>query len=333
MAPGHGVVVGVGVVVQARDHHARRGKARIEIGVAVGDVAARDAGQPDDLAQAQQALELGLAGLLAQAGVAVGIEHAALGDDRRARAVDLDAAAFEHEPRAQALHLGGVGHVLGHFGVARMRLLVAPAVEVEIDAGPFARAVAHEHGAGVAHPQVVHRLHLERHAVAAQARGQVVLLLAHQQVHGLEGGDGAGDLRQVLARRLQQAPPPDAFAGAEGHPGGAVRVALVGHVPGVGRRGGGDGRRGPRQRGQAHAVQQAAAGQGKVHVGLRNQGRGRGITPVPVASCSGCRRRPRRWRRCPAARSGGWAGARPVPRGLRCRPRRRRTRAGTPPCR
>lgn len=97
----HTVVGRGGVVVQVRDDHAWAGKAGVEVGVSIGDFFSAQAGQPDHLANAQQRTQ-GLFNLgLAARRVAVVNEHAALGDQRGAFAVDFDAATLQ---RHQARH-------------------------------------------------------------------------------------------------------------------------------------------------------------------------------------------------------------------------------------
>lgn len=199
--------------------------------MAVGDVLARDAGQPDDLLQPQQTAQLRLALGLADARIAVRIEHAAARDDRRALAVHFDAAAFQHELGVDQPRAGAFGHERCDFGVLVVFLLVAPAVEIEADATELARRALHEHGPGVAHPQVVDRMLDELDRRAAQARRDRVILFPHQHLERLVRGDRLRDRGEILAHHGQQPRAPDILARAERHPGRRVRRAFVRHVP------------------------------------------------------------------------------------------------------
>jgi len=122
-------------------------------------------------------------------------------------------------------------HESGHLGVLGKRLLLAPAVEVEVDGGLVTGFGHDEHRAGVAQPQVVVRAGQQLHRVAHQLPGQRQLGRPHQQGHGFVPGDGLGDGGQVPLHFGQKPAAPDLLAGAKGHPGALVRRALVGHAP------------------------------------------------------------------------------------------------------
>ncbi|MNU76433.1 hypothetical protein D3C71_659850 [compost metagenome] len=113
MGSGDLVVVGLGVVVEVGDHHARLDETRIEVDVSIGDVLALDARQPDDFAQPQAFLQLLFDLGLAPVGVAVFIEPAAFSHDPGTVTIHLDATALAHQFTAQVSGLFGLGNQRG----------------------------------------------------------------------------------------------------------------------------------------------------------------------------------------------------------------------------
>ncbi|MOA13639.1 hypothetical protein D3C78_1337010 [compost metagenome] len=76
------------------------------------------------------------------------------------------------------------------------RLLFAPAIEIELHAGPLAILLAHKDGPRVAHPQVIQLGWNERDARIEQLPRTGQFSLPHQHVDGFVGGNGIGDARQ-----------------------------------------------------------------------------------------------------------------------------------------
>ena len=90
--------------------------------------------------------------------VAVRVQQALLGRDERARAVDGDRAAFEHERRTVANEAEARAEACTQRRVGVEGLVfAAPAVEAEVDGPALPRVVGQSDRAGVAHPRVVER--------------------------------------------------------------------------------------------------------------------------------------------------------------------------------
>ena len=85
--------------------------------------------------------------------------------------------------------------------------LLAPGVEAEVDAGPTTRAVQGEGRPAVAHPRVVERELHQLDGPGEHGPGLGGGTVGHHHGHRFEGGDGVGDLGEVLACRRQLVPP------------------------------------------------------------------------------------------------------------------------------
>ena len=76
-------------------------------------------------------------------------DSTALGDDGRALAIDLQRPTFQHQTRGKQRQLRLGADLIGHLAVKAGLLLFAPAVEIELDAGPLAVLLAYKDGAGI----------------------------------------------------------------------------------------------------------------------------------------------------------------------------------------
>jgi hypothetical protein len=121
-----------------------------------------------------------------------------------------------------------------------MGLLVAPAIEVQVEAGQPASAVDQEYRAHVTHPQVVVDQFDDLHVFAACPGGIAGLVGAGDHGNRLEGGDGAGNRGHVAADAGQHGAP-DVAAGWPGHPGAFVWRVVAGCEPALAARGTGGG--------------------------------------------------------------------------------------------
>ena len=231
MLAGHRVVIGLGVVVEVGDDHAFAGKACVEVDVGIGDVLVLDARQPDDFAQAQIGLQLGFDLRPAHARIAVAVDPAALGHDRRAVAINFNATALTGQLTADVGGVGLVAQFISHQGVVSMGLLVAPTVEVEVHQAATALIVHHKAAAKVAHPDVIQR-HTDELDIggAALAFGQRQLRRATEHGHRLVLGDGLGQQRHGVVYRRGPIGP-DARGRAKGQENSLLQLVLIRHVP------------------------------------------------------------------------------------------------------
>ena len=184
--------------------------------------------------QSQQPLQLALAFGLAHVWIAVLVEHATLGDDRRALPVDLDAATFEHQVGFDAAHAGAMRHERGHLGVQIEVLFLAPTVEIEVDAGLLSRLCHDKHRARIAHPEIIVRTYHEVDLVTHELPGLRHIRLTNQHGNRFVSGDAEGDGGEVAPHLRKKLPAPDFSAGTKRHPRALVRLAFVRHVPTAG---------------------------------------------------------------------------------------------------
>ena len=212
------------VRVRLVEHGLEHGPARRDEGADVVDVPVGVAvldqpePEPDDPLGAQLLPQLGLDLLAREPRVAVLLEQALLGRDQRPGAVDADRAALEHEVGGVAARHAELGeHARGELRVLVVGdVLLAPAVEAELDPGAAAVLVADEDRARVARPRVVERQLDDVDAGAAQPPRLRGLARVDGHQHRLEGRDRVGD-RRVVGLRLREPSPPQASARAGQH--------------------------------------------------------------------------------------------------------------------
>lgn len=189
----------------------------------------RTAGQPDDLLDAQGLLEFRLDPVPALAGVAVVVDDRALGDEEGALAIGLEGAALGDQWGLAAGDVVRGQEGAAHPGVVGVLLLVAPAVEVEVDAGDLA-VVLHEHGHRVAGPQVVDGERNDLDVAAARLLGGLLLVGPGQHHDVLVLRDGVGDAGDVLAH-VTEILTPHRLQGGPRHEGACVALPLGAHSP------------------------------------------------------------------------------------------------------
>ncbi|MNM64664.1 hypothetical protein D3C81_760710 [compost metagenome] len=225
------VIVGIGIGIEIGDDHPRFNKARIEIDMRIGDVLALDTRQPDDLAQSQTRLQLFFNFSLAPVGVAVGIDPATFGHDRGAVTIHFNAAALAYQFAAQVSRFSIVSQQSRDTGIVFMLLLVAPAIEVEIDRAQVALLGDHEVGTDVAHPDVI-QFGGDKGGVlaAAQFFRQIAFAGTAQHSDRLVAGDGAGDQADGFLHVGGEVFP-DGLLRAKRDEGALLLVALVRHEP------------------------------------------------------------------------------------------------------
>lgn len=137
---------------------------------------------------------------------------------------------LENQLGVQHLDPGACRDEARDVGVVVEVLLLAPAVEIEVDTCPGA-VPRHEDRPGVPHPEVIERRLDEVDRRTDELAGEPEFLAAHQHRHRLELCDGPRDRRQVAADLRQQPRTPDLLFRSEGHPGSGVWVTLLGHRP------------------------------------------------------------------------------------------------------
>jgi len=128
--------------------------------VAAGLVVHHAPAEPDDLAHAQVFAQppLDVAALTVR--IAVGVEQALLGDERRALTVDVDGTALVNDRGAVAIETLGLEHLARDQivlvpGKIQAATQAAPGVEVPIDTAHGAAAVHDTGWADIAHPGVI----------------------------------------------------------------------------------------------------------------------------------------------------------------------------------
>ena len=218
------------------------------VDVAVGVVAGTAAVEPEDVVDAEVAIEGGFQLLTGDAGVA-GLdrgEETFFGGEEGAFAVGVDGAAFEDEAVRGAVGEGdgwldaghGVvgGDMLGNPVVVNVVGVLGPAVEAPVGEGDLARGGFDEDGAGVAEPDAVGTPGVEvkagevgalaaEHASGTLLGGEVV----DQDVNVFDVREEADDLGVDPGDGLELAGPVGGVVGP-GDPGGGVRGPLGGHA-------------------------------------------------------------------------------------------------------
>ena len=124
-----------------------------------------------------------------------------------------------------------------------MALLVAPAVEVEVERSEGAVIVDDEVGADVAHPDVI-QVAFDELAVVAGAvpLGQFAFAGPAEDSHRLVAGDGLGDAAQG-GLHVGGEVFPDGLLGTKGNERALLRFAFVRHEPAPGLLGTGQAQR------------------------------------------------------------------------------------------
>ena len=232
--------VGVCRVLLGMDQHGARGRdGRDDVDVAARAepfrIPGQPAGKPDDVAGAEGPGQFGLDVGLAEPGVAARIQLHRLGDEDRAFAVHVDAAALVHQRRDEV-----AGPRAGRDGRCHERVLVpggpvlaAPAVEDPVHGAEPAGVVQDERGADVPHPGVVQRGGDHLDVGVEVAGGGLDVVRGHQHGDRLEfddgvrdgGPDGAGGVG--FCRCLAQG----VAAGGERHPDAVLGRRFGGHPP------------------------------------------------------------------------------------------------------
>ncbi len=214
---------------------ARLEEGRDDVDVAAGAEALVVAGQaarhPDRLRGAEVGVDLGLDLLLGPVRVAALAELHGLGEQHRALAVDVDAAALVDQSGGEAADVGQGDDLLGDVLVVLPTgpLLGAPAVEDPVGGGEAALAVGQEGRADVAHPGVVQRPFDDLDLGGEVAAGVLGLAGVDDQGDRLVADDGVGHGRPGLAGGVQLVGGEGLVRGGEGHPGPVVRLPLGRH--------------------------------------------------------------------------------------------------------
>ncbi|GAA3482125.1 hypothetical protein GCM10018966_066570 [Streptomyces yanii] len=166
-----------------------------EVDVPVGDVVVVEpVRQPDKLARPVRGEQLGLDLHPGHAGIAVGVEQTLLGGDEGSLPVGEDGPALQDHGDAHPGVPQVCAHADGKEVVLVVRVLVAPAVEREVEADPVGlRGIDREDRAGVPGPAVVDRVLDDRDPAAALFARLRGLARFGDHDHRLEAGDGPGD--------------------------------------------------------------------------------------------------------------------------------------------
>jgi hypothetical protein len=169
--------------------------------VAAGLIVVDALAEPDELRDAEIVAQQHLDFAALQARVAVGVEHALLGEERGALAVDVQRAAFDDERRAITLEALDLEHLTCHLlilipGKVQPVRESAPGVEVPVDAAHRALRAGDARGSHVAHPGVVVRHLDEAHPRRQQRARGAIVRRRHADRYRLEAGDGACYLRK-----------------------------------------------------------------------------------------------------------------------------------------
>src|SRR6266404_611581 len=167
-------------------------------------------------------------------------EQAFFGGEQGAAAVDVDAAAFEHD--AAALVDGLPGEALELFiyvgdgeGVFFVVLVLSPPVEEPVRVGDFAGTASHADGTGVAHPAAIGRdtkkvdsgeVHAGLFQDVARTRFRSAIL--NEQIDALNAREVANDFGIGPGNRGKFAGPVSLFVGPA-EPGGFVMLPLGRH--------------------------------------------------------------------------------------------------------
>ena len=165
-------------------------------------------------------------------GLRVAVEQAFFGGDAQARAVDVDAAAFEHPVEVLRRQVRVRGQDRTDLPVAGHHELVAPPVEVEI-ACLAPRAGADDYGACVAQPDIAEGYDEQLHALIDERLGDIgIVMVADEKMHFFAAPavmDGVGESGDITPRRLDL---PRPFLGHMGKadPDGVVGRPLGGHA-------------------------------------------------------------------------------------------------------
>jgi hypothetical protein len=130
--------------------------------VAIGVVVQQPIGHPQHALTAEGLQHRAGERSLVHRRVAVGVEQALARAEHGALAVHLDAPALHREVVGDRPAARGMGHLRAHLGVVRELKLPAPAVEAEARGDHRAGHVVHEHGRGVAEPDVAEGDAVER---------------------------------------------------------------------------------------------------------------------------------------------------------------------------
>lgn len=216
------VVMGIGILVEGRHDDTRRGEPGIEVPMPIGAIASGDPREPDHLADPEQSIQLLLDVLCAPPGVAIVVQDATAGDDRRALAVHLQRPAFEDEFGAQSAHLRTLQHLTRDQGVRIVLLLSSPSIEIEVHADEL-RTAHDKYRSGVAHPQIVD-VHLDdADALTGEACGERDLRGPGEQAHGFEARDRVGHVGQIALHLRHQVRAPDLLGGPK-----AIQVRVCG---------------------------------------------------------------------------------------------------------
>ncbi|CAM5647296.1 hypothetical protein SNARM312S_03356 [Streptomyces narbonensis] len=237
----------------------------------VSDVLAADAREPDHLLHAEGLDQLVLDLIPALPAVAVVVDDRALRDEEGALAVGLEGAALGDERCLLAGNAVPGEQLAANLAVVGVLLLVSPAVEVEVDPEQLA-VVLDEDGHGVAGPQVVHGEGDDLHLPAAGLLRRRHLLRAGHHHDLLVLPDRPRDPGDVLPH-VGQVVLPDGGEGGPGHERTGVAVPLGAEVAlpaGGGGSGGGAGR--AAERGVLRSAGGGAEAEGGADAGEGAQG-------------------------------------------------------------
>src|SRR4029077_14304649 len=143
-------------------HFARAYETREIVDVPVGLIVEHSLAEPDDVAHAQIVAQLPLHVAALQVRIAIGVEQAFLGDQRRAPAVDVDGAAFVHQRSAVAVEPLDVQYLARHElvlvpGKIQSPGKAPPGVEAPVDAAYRAAPIHHAGGPDITHPGIIVR--------------------------------------------------------------------------------------------------------------------------------------------------------------------------------
>src|SRR4029077_406562 len=161
-------------------HFARAYETREIVDVPVGLIVEYTLAEPDEVAHAQVVAQLPLDVAALEVRIAIGVQQAFLGDQRRALTVDVDGAAFVHQRGAVAIEPLDVQHLARHEIILVPRKIqspgqAAPRVEAPVDAAYGAAPVHYAGGPDITHPGIIVRHLHHAHALGQQrARGAVV---------------------------------------------------------------------------------------------------------------------------------------------------------------
>jgi hypothetical protein len=223
-------VVRVGLLDHLEEHLARPRERGDEVDVPVGVTVLDEAlAEPDDPIDAEEVAQAGLDLVLAEVRVAVGVEQALLGGQRRPGSVDDDRPALEHHAGV----VGRDGELLAQLprdlgvGVVGIEPLT-PGVELEHARRARAVAAEQEDRAAVAQPRVVDRQLDDVDRLGERAPGLVGGTGLDDHRHRLELGDRVGRLG-VVGLGPVEGLAPQAAARGPGHERALVRRPLRRH--------------------------------------------------------------------------------------------------------